>query len=144
MIEPTKLLNPTYLFDRRPDSEGILIIVAAVIWMLFLLGSGVVWLTMSGAVRRFPPLSELRSRITTFLFITGFVGLNLVFFRWQGLAYAGSRIWLLIWFIATLIWFIFLLVYRLKRYPRLARLYEATRQFERYLPRSRLPSKGKR
>ena len=132
----------SYLFESRPEPDSLLLLILASVFCVSLIGSGIVWLALARKAATLPPFEPIRARLTNLLFMTGLVGLFLVFFRWQGIAFLGSRIWLLLWLVVILVWFVRLVIYLLKKFPDERRLFVSKRQYERYLPRSRQEKRG--
>ena len=68
-----------------------------------------------------------------FAFI-GFLGLALIFFRWQKIPYLGSRLLLLILVGISLIWVLNIIRYKLFVLPKEMEKFEKKKIFEKYLP----------
>lgn len=135
MLDFSKLTSLAYLMERRPEPDSALILALAASFSAFVLASAAVWVIWIGRVRSFPPLGAVRTRLTRWLFVVGLVGLILIFFRWQGIPYFNSRLWLLLWLVIAGIWGAEVIRYLLKKYPAERRLFVSRRHFERYLPR---------
>ena len=134
----TKLANLSYLIDQRPAPDSTLVLVLAILFALAIIGSGLLWFSLFRRERQYPILARVRERTVRFLFASGFVGLILVFFRWQGIPYFASRIWLLLWIVVTIVWLVRLLMYLLKKFPKERKIENNRMLKERYLPKSKL------
>jgi predicted membrane channel-forming protein YqfA (hemolysin III family) len=141
MIDLKKLFDAGYLFDWLPPRESEIIFAFAVIFGLAIILSGLVWVYFIRKERFEPILQAVRSRIVFWLFVSGLVGLLLVFFRWQGIPYFAGRIWLLAWLILSLLWAVALLGYLLKKFPKERSLYQERLLRERYLPKPKKESR---
>lgn len=135
-IDWSKLINPAYLLEKQPGPAADAVFGAAIFFALFLIASGFVWLSFVRRERTEPIYKSVRERTVRWLFTTGFVGLILVFFRWQSIPYFGTRIWLVLWLIAAAVWFLFVMNYLLKKFPKERKIDEERKTRERYLPKA--------
>lgn len=142
MVDISRIVSAGYLFESRPEPDSTLLLVLAGGFCLSLIGSGVVWLALARRAAALPPLESVRSRLTNLLFMSGLIGLFLVFFRWQGIPFMGSRIWLVLWLVVIVAWLVRLGFYLLKKFPNERRLFVSKRLYERYLPRTRQEKRG--
>ncbi|MBI4175402.1 hypothetical protein HY523_02165 [Candidatus Berkelbacteria bacterium] len=136
-LDLTKLLNSRYLFARRPEPNSELLFTFAILFGLILISSGLLWLYFSRRERYEPFLMRLRIRLVRWSFTTGFVGLLLIFFRWQGIPYLSSRFFLLLWLVISTVWFLTLITYLLKKFPRERTITQSHQLREKYLPRAK-------
>lgn len=136
-LDLTKLLNSRYLFARRPEPNSELLFTFAILFGLILISSGLLWLYFSRRERYEPFLMRLRIRLVRWSFTTGFVGLLLIFFRWQGIPYLSSRFFLLLWLVISTVWFLTLITYLLKKFPGERTITQSHQLREKYLPRAK-------
>ncbi len=118
-----------------PPRESQLIFGFAIFFGLAIIISAIVWLFFVRKEQQEPLLRAIRRRIVLWLFVTGLVGLFLVFFRWQGIPYFAGRIWLLLWLIISAGWLALIGSYLLKKFPKERSLYQERLLRERYLPK---------
>lgn len=65
------------------------------------------------------------------------VGLLFLLFREFRAMYLGSRFWLLLWLLSTLIWIIYLLFYYFVTLPKLKKQREEHVEFNKWLPKAK-------
>lgn len=136
-IDLGKLVNWSYLFQSRPESNSELILALAILFAAAIVGSGIIWIMLVRRERTNPMLEPIRQKLVNALFYTGFIGLLLVFFRWQGIPYFASRFWLLLWLIISIVWIGRIVYYLLKKFPKERSLFEERLVRERYLPKAK-------
>lgn len=137
MLDITKLTHLSYLMQARPTDKSTLVQVIAILFATSLVASPIIWLVGSRAGRANPPIGAVGSRLSRSMFTIGLVGLILIFFRWQGIPYFASRVWLLGWLVIGFWWLVRFVVYLLKKFPRERRLFEEERRYQRYLPKKK-------
>ena len=132
-IAPQKLLDPVYIFEKTPPTDfpfqylvfifGFLIILAVIFWFIY-----------GRPKKRIPIYAKLQSKVFNLFCYTGLIGLVLIFFRWQQIAYLGSRFFMLLLLLIFIIWGIYIIYFRLKIVPKEIKKYQEKKQFEKYLP----------
>lgn len=135
-LNPKKLINLEYLFQKTPPADsdykyliclfGFLIILALVSWFGY------------GKIRRQIPLYRtIRNQLFNLFFLTGMIGISLIFCRWQTIPYLGSRFFLGLLLIVFIIWTGYLIYFRLRIFPQELQEYFKEERFKKYLPDKR-------
>lgn len=136
-IDLTKLIDLSYLFEKRPNPESAMLFGLAIIAGLMIIGSGITWIAYVRKERTLSLYRSIRERLVRWLFTGGFVTLILIFFRFEGIPYFGSRAWLFLWGVVLAIWSVTILIYILKKFPKERSLYQEQVERSRYLPKSK-------
>lgn len=76
-------------------------------------------------------------KIISFAWSAGIVGLLFIFFRETRALYLGSRLWLLLWLLGTLVWFGYLTIYYFRTLPQLKKQREENVEFNKWLPKAK-------
>ncbi len=134
-LDLRKFFDPVYLFDKQPNPESKLFFGLAIVASFMIIASGLVWLIYVRKERTLPLYSLVREPVVRWLFMGGFVGLILIFFRFEGIAYLSSRFLLFIWAAILVIWLGLILRYILKKFPKERSLYQEQSLRQRYLPK---------
>ncbi len=72
------------------------------------------------------------------LFLTmGLVGFVILFFFYEGVMILGARFWFLFWLIGIITWFVYIIVYSIRKLPKIKKEIEEKKKFEKYLPKSK-------
>ena len=75
------------------------------------------------------------SKLASFGFSLGIVGLILAFLKHQRAPYLGMRLWLSLWLLICLAWLVFILKYIFLDIPKIRRAKQAKAEFDKYLPK---------
>ena len=131
-----KLINLNYLFDRYPDygfslPTKIFLILYFVISIIIAIKAGKKLNTNPGIMKR------TYNSLENWGWTTGVLGLLLFFFREVNAIYLGSRIWMLLLLIFTIIWLILIVKYYKKEIPKKEELKKERERFSKYLPRKK-------
>ena len=131
-----KLINLNYLFDRYPDygfslPTKIFLILYFVISIIIAIKAGKKLNTNPGIMKR------TYNSLENWGWTTGVLGLLLFFFREVNAIYLGSRIWMLLLLIFTIIWLILIVKYYKKEIPKKEELKKEKEKFSKYLPRKK-------
>jgi hypothetical protein len=132
-IDFKKILNIAYIFDKTPPPDSNYLYLGILFGLMIVLSFGA-WLGYGRLKKHIPLWQEMQTRIFNLFFYLGITGLMLIFFRWQGVAYLGSRFFLLLLLIVFIIWGIFIINFRLRIFPKELIKYFAKQKFEKYLP----------
>lgn len=125
-----KFLDKDYIFEPSPPPTGLYQYLA-VIFGLFLI-AGVI---IAAQTRRKEEIyKKLFVRIVSLFLFTGTSGLILVFFRYEGIPYLGSRLLLLVLLAVFIIWALLVVRYKFLILPKEIRQYQKKKIFEKYLP----------
>ncbi len=127
-IDPKKLLQKDYIFQINPYTDGFYKYLG-IIFGLMLVAAVILIFKKPREIYR-----KLNSKLITLLLIIGFFGLALIFFRFEAIPYLGSRLMLLILFLAFLVWGISIIYYWLMIMPREIKKKKEREDFEKYLP----------
>ena len=131
-----KLINLNYLFDRYPDygfslPTKIFLILYFVISIIIAIKAGKRLNTNPGIMKR------TYNSLENWGWTTGILGLLLFFFREVNAIYLGSRIWMLLLLISTIVWLILIVKYYKKEIPKKEELKKEREEFNKYLPRKK-------
>lgn len=137
MNELAKFVTFAYLFESSPVPDSRVSVWLSALFGLSVLLSVLVWFWLVIKERENKLFIALRRRFVAYLFTFGFVGLILIFFRWQEIPVLAARFWILAWVITGLVWLGLILRYLLKEWPKERTIDQEARLKEKYLPRNR-------
>ncbi len=137
-LDLKKFLDTSYIFEKTPPPISEYLYLTIVFF--FFIALGIFFWLWYNRKTEFPFWKELRLRVFNLFFYVGLVGLVLVFSRWQGIPYGGSRFFMIIVFAIFIIWGLTIIYFRLAVIPEKIKKFSRKKQFERYLPQKR---KGK-
>ena len=137
-----KLFQLDYIFEKTPDAAGAYKYLVFLFVFLILL-SVVAWIGYGRLSRKIPLWRKMQTRVFNFFFYTGIIGLILLFFRYEQIAYLGSRFFLILLLLVFIIWGIYILYFRIIRFSKEIIQYHEQKKFEMYLPHRQagLPAK---
>lgn len=134
-IDLKKFLDTNYIFEKTPPPISDYLYLAIVFAVFIALGIFFwIWYNRKTA---FSIWREFRFRLFNLFFYPGLVGLVLVFSRWQGIPYIGSRFFMLIELVIFIIWGFSTIYFRFVIIPKEIKEFEQRKQFEKYLPQKR-------
>jgi len=136
-IEIKKLFDTAYIFEKTPASLSNYLYLAILFGFLIIL-SVIFWYGYGRLKKKQPLWRKIQMRVFNICFYTGLAGLFLIFFRWQGVAYLGSRFFLLSLLAVFIIWAMFIIYFRVLVFPKELAKFEEQEKFEKYLPSPRL------
>ena len=125
-----KLLKSDYIFETSPSATGLYQYLAIVFAVLILAA----FVLIIKARKKEEIFKPLYAKIINLLFFTAFSGLILIFFRWQGIPYLGSRLLLVVLLAVVFVWSMIIVWYKFKILPRKIEKYQKQKIFEKYLP----------
>jgi len=129
--------NLGYLVDKQPAFFWQEALPFLILFVLMLLTAIIVPLILRRRFKGVVPYQRLSSRLSSPLFLFGWIGLGLLFFRWQSLPYLSARILLVILICAFLTWLINFFIYLMKSFPQEVSAWQETLRRQRYLKRVR-------
>ena len=132
-INPKKLFEPSYIFEKTPSANSDYLYLA-IVFGLFIVLAIVFWFIYGKKKKNLPVLSSLQGRFFNIFFYTGISGLVLIFFRFQQIPYLGSRLFLLILILVFIIWSIYLLYFYFKILPQKISKFREEQIYNKYLP----------
>jgi len=133
-----QIFSLEYIFEKNPPfSSEFLYVVGVFVLLIVLAIFGWIWLGKKS--EKLSLYRPLQIRFFNIFFYTGLTGLALSFFRYQQMAYLGSRFFFLILIFFFILFSISLLVYRYKTFSQKLKIHQQKKNFEKYLPRE---SKG--
>lgn len=132
-IDINKLFNTSYIFEITPVPNSSYLYLTIIFGLMILFGI-VAYLRYQKIKKQIPIWSKMQGKVFSLLFYTGLSGLALIFFRWQQIAYLGSRLFMLLLFLVFIIWGIFVIYYRMRILPKELLKFEQKKRFEKYLP----------
>ena len=124
-----KLFHFDYLLEANPSSDGLYPYLA-IVFGLFLLVSFILVLKAKKSLL----YKKLNLKSANLFFWIGLLGLGLLFCRWQGIPYLGSRIVIVSLAGVFIIWGLIILRYKIFIVPREVKEYYKQKMFEKYLP----------
>jgi len=133
-IEIKKLFDTAYIFEKTPASLSNYLYLAIIFGLLIILGV-VAWCGYGRLAKIQPLWRKIQMRVFNICFYTGLAGLFLIFFRWQGVTYLGSRFFLLLLFLIFIIWAVIIIYFRVIVFPKELAKFDEQEKFEKYLPR---------
>jgi len=80
---------------------------------------------------------RVATKISTFAFTTGLIGLVLFLLRQTRVYFFSRRFFFLLWLVALIIWLVFLLKYIFKKAPEARQTLTERQEFEKYLPKKK-------
>ena len=129
-ISLSKFLNSSYIFEVSPETDG-LYKYTAIIFVAFI----VVAILISAKLKKQSKIyKKLNLRLMNLFMLTGIVGLGLIFFRFEGIPYLGSRFFMLVLLGVFILYLGSIYLYKLKVLPREIEKDAKQKVFERYLP----------
>ena len=133
-----KLLDTKYLFETFPDETGLYQYLY-IVFGLMIAGAVVFYFLKRKSNNKLT--KHLYSQIFTWLMTVGLIGPLLLFFRYQQIAYLGSRIMLLALALTFVVWGIYILYIKCIVMPGEIIKQKAKEKYEKYLPRQKTGSK---
>ncbi|MBM2820285.1 MAG: hypothetical protein HW405_45 [Candidatus Berkelbacteria bacterium] len=135
-IDLLKLLNTKYIFEISPEPIsdylylsilfGLLIVIAFIFWFIY-----------KRKRKQLDLFKAVQKSVFNPFFYTGIIGLILIFFRWQGMPYLGSRFFLLVLLLLFLFWGTNIIYFRFVTFPKRIKEYQEKKNFNKYLPSSK-------
>ena len=132
-INPQKLINPDYIFEKTPPANSGYIYLSA-IFGIFMLMSIFFWFRYGRLKTKIPAYAPMQFKMFNLFFYSGLIGLMLIFFRWQEISYLGSRLFMIVLLGGFIIWSLYLIFYRVKVIPKAIIRFREKENFNKYLP----------
>lgn len=132
-IDLTKFLKTDYIFEVTPSPQSDYIYLSIIYGLLILISIGL-WFYYNKKQKNKKVWQKMRGRVFNLFFYSGLIGLFLVFFRFQQIAYLGSRFFTLILWLVIFIWAFFTVLYRFTSLKQEFKNIEKKENFEKYLP----------
>ncbi|MCL5406986.1 MAG: hypothetical protein M1429_00595 [Patescibacteria group bacterium] len=130
MINFEKFLTKSYIFEITPTTVGFYKYLA-IVFGLFILTALIL---IVKSKRKEEIWKNLYVKIINLLLFGGAFGLILIFFRYEGIPYLGSRLFLLILLLSLTFWTMTIVWYRFKILPYKIKEHQKRKAFEKYLP----------
>jgi len=130
-IDFKKILDLNWIFEKTPDAQGLYVYLS-VLFSLFLVAALILWRRATktrGTVRE-----KLYGQFFKLFMTTGLIGLALIFLRFEGIAYLGSRLIMFILLGISLIWALMITYYGFFILPKEVKELAKKEEFEKYLP----------
>lgn len=134
-IDLNKLFRVERIFEIDPEPNGLYLYLAFIFTLLIIVAAVIAAVKILKKSSTFPTSSKLLSKWFHFCLIIGLAGLVLIFFRYQGIAYLGSRLMMIFLAIWSLIWVLTIIFYRVFTIPKESKIREEKERFEKYLPK---------
>lgn len=132
-IDPKKIFDLGRIFETTPESQGLYQYLA-VIFGLIILATVIL---IFQARNKKPIFRNFYNQIVNLFLFTGITGEILIFCRWQGIPYLGSRLMLYILGLVFIIWGGYILWFRISVFPGKIKQLKEKEKFEKYLPKKR-------
>jgi len=132
-LDIRKIFDPARILESTPNPEGLYQYLS-IVFGLFLIIALIIILVTKKQKQIF---RNYFNRIVNLLLFAGLAGLVLVFCRWQGIPYLGSRLMMYILILILIIWASYIIWYRLTVLPKKIAELKNKERFEKYLPRKR-------
>jgi len=136
-LENLKILfTYPYLFNPYPNYEMKFLV--PLLWFfgaLIILGVIMFFLARKNKKKKYKVI--LLANIYNWFFWAGLVGLLLLAFRYEGIAFVSMRFVLLLWLLIFVIWGIYILVFYIKGYKKILLQHRQQIEKEKYLGRKK-------
>lgn len=135
-FNPIKFLTPAYLFDLRPSLTGWGLRAMLILFVAFCVAGIVI-----KVVQKIKKIQHIEGKLLHKYFACfttmGALGLILTGLRYETVYILGSRLWLLIWFVAFVIWLGTIIKFQYKVVPVAKKQFEQKKLFAKYLPKKK-------
>jgi len=140
-LDAQKLFDFPRIFESTPDPQGLYQYLSFVFGLLLIVAL-IIFLTTK---KQKSIIKNYFNRIINLLLFIGVAGLILIFCRWQGIPYLGSRLIFYLLLIVFIVWGGFVVWFRIFIFPKKMAKLREREQIEKYLPRRQagLPKKRK-
>jgi hypothetical protein len=129
-INPTKLIDGSYIFESSPNSEGLYINLAIFFGLMIITACVMkLFIKPTKAIRK-----KFIDKLFYLLLIIGILGLIWVFARFEEIAYLRSRITIILLFCVFIAWAMEIVFYRSYIVPKELIKIRQKEKFEKYLP----------
>jgi amino acid transporter len=81
------------------------------------------------------PLVNVWRKLSRLFLTMGLVGFVILFFFYEGVMILGARFWFLFWLIGIITWLVYILVYSIRKLPKIKKEITEKKKFEKYLPK---------
>lgn len=132
-FSPVKFFQPGYIFEITPPADGLYLYLG----IMFVLALAWGMIIAVRAKKKEKIFRKLQFKVANLLIFFGVFGLLLTFFRFEGIAYLGSRLAMLFMLVISLGWGFGIGWYKFFSLPREREKYEKQKIFEKYLPTGR-------
>jgi len=132
-LDIKKIFDPARIFESTPNPEGLYQYLSIVFGLLLVIALIIIFLTR----KQKQIFKNYFNRIVNILLFAGLTGLILVFCRWQGIPYLGSRLMMYVLLLILIIWGSYTIWYRLVFLPKKITELKAKERFEKYLPKKK-------
>ncbi|MEI6039812.1 MAG: hypothetical protein WCP93_00450 [Candidatus Berkelbacteria bacterium] len=132
-VDFKKLVDTNWIFEIKPNPQGEYLYLAVVFGFGFILAL-ILSFTIDLIQKEY---RKFYAKIMYLLYTICSIGLILIVFRWQNVAYLGSRFGLYLLFVFSLYWLIDIIIYRLKVVPMEIKKKRERERFEKYLPKAK-------
>lgn len=129
-IDLRNFFQSSYIFETTPDAEGLYKYLS-IVFALFVI---IAFILIIRAKNKEKIFKNLDAKFINLLLFTGLIGIVLVFFRWQGIPYLGSRVMLLVLAFISLLWIGIIGWYKFRVLPKKIEENIKRKNFEKYLP----------
>jgi membrane-associated HD superfamily phosphohydrolase len=131
-----KYINLDNIFEKIPAIDFELIYLVAFFSLLMFIGF-LFWLYYRKKKREIAIWSKFQTGYFNLFFYAGIAGLIIAFFRWQQIAYLGSRFFDIVLILIFAAWLINILIFRYFIFSKELKTYYDKKNFEKYLPNNK-------
>ena len=132
-IDLKKLFDLDRVFEIDPAPEGLYIYLAFPFGLLLLAALALAIL----APRKSKMYQKLLVKWAYLFLTTGLICEAVIFFRYQGIVYLGSRVVLYLLFLLFMLWALSICLYWFVAIPKEKKLLQDKKNFEKYLPQGK-------
>lgn len=129
-ISPSKLIDKSYILDIKPTPNGYYQYLGIIFGLLL---AAAIYLSLRKSGNSF---QKLRRKFVNLFLTIGLIGLTLIFFRFEGIAYLGSRLMIVILMLVFVLWLGVICWYRYYILPKELKEKLEKEKFEKYLPKN--------
>ncbi len=130
-IENIKIFfQPQYLFNPYPGYNMDLMPTLLIFFVILVILSVVSFIFLKKSKKQ--PIAYIWSSVYSWFLWVGIVGIVLLFFRFEGIAYLSMRFLLFLWLILFFFWGLYILWFGRKRYKKILKKQKEKKEKERY------------
>ena len=130
-IENIKIFfQPQYLFNPHPGYNMELMPYLLIFFVILVVLSVVSFIFLKKSKKL--PIAYMWDSIYSWFLWVGIIGIILLFFRFEGIAYLSMRFLLLLWLIFFFLWGLYILWFGRKKYKEILKKFKNKKEKEKY------------
>jgi len=122
--------RPSYLFNPQPGYDMQLLSYFLIFFIVLVLLSVVSFVLLKKNKKL--PIATIWMHIYNWFLWIGAVGLVLLFFRYEGIAFVSMRFVLFLWLVAFILWGAYIVWFYKKKYKVILKKYKEKKEKEKY------------